>query len=158
MKNTTPHWIAIVLLGGALIAIGVKFVILGTTAPGSAEDPRMAVVLTKTERAMVLGEMRTLLATTQTLIEALNENDLKRAENAARKVGKAAVSTMDFRLRAKLPLEFKRLGFGTHDAFDDIADMAAAGKPPAEIQRRLAEAMNNCIACHASYRLIAATP
>ncbi len=153
MKNTTPHWIAIVLLGGALLAVGVKFIVLGSTGQGSAEDPRTAVMLTKAERAMVLGEMRTLLETTQAIVEALAENDMHTIASEARKVGKAAVSTMDFRLRAKLPLAFKKLGFGVHYAFDDIADMAEAGKPAREIQRKLAETMNSCTACHAAFQL-----
>ncbi len=152
-KTTTPHWIAIGLLAAALLAIGVKFVVLGSTQEGTAEDPRTVVVLTKGERAMVLGEMRVLLETTQAIVEALAENDMKTVATEARKVGKAAVSTMDFKLRAKLPIEFKKLGFGTHYAFDDLAAMAEAGKTAPEIQRKLAETMNNCIACHAAFQL-----
>jgi len=74
-------------------------------------------------------------------------------ERAARGVGSAALTTMDFTLSAKLPLGFKKLGFGTHYAFDEIADMAKAGKPVKAIQNKLAATMNNCIACHASYQL-----
>ncbi len=151
MKHTTPHWIAIGILGAVLIGIGVKFVVLGSTAKG--DDGRTAVLLEPAERQAVLGEMRILLETAQTIIEALAQEDMETVETAARQVGKAAISTMDFRLRAKLPLEFKKLGFGTHYAFDDIADMAAAGKPAREIQLKVAETMNNCIACHASYQL-----
>jgi len=153
MKNTTPHWIAIGILSAMLLGIGFKFIVLGSTREGDAEDMRTVVLLTNSERAMVLGEMRVLLESTQAIVEALAREDLQAVATAARKVGKAAISTMDFKLRAKLPLEFKQLGFGTHDAFDDIADMAAAGKPAREIQQKLAETMNNCIACHASYRL-----
>jgi len=151
MKNTTPHWIAIGLLSAILVAIGFKFVVLGSTA--QADDGRTAVLLEPAERQAVLGEMRVLLETTQAIIEALAVEDMAAVDQAARGVGSVAIKTMDFTLRAKLPLEFKKLGFGTHYAFDEIADMAKAAKPVKAIQQKLAATMNNCIACHATYQL-----
>jgi hypothetical protein len=74
-------------------------------------------------------------------------------EAAATPIGSAAIATVDFSLKAKLPAEFKKLGFGTHYAFDDIAKMADEGQPSKKIQLKLAETMNNCIACHAMYQL-----
>jgi len=151
MKNTIPHWIAIGLLSVILLAIGFKFIVLGSTA--KADDGRTAVLLEPAERQAVLGEMRVLLETTQVIVEALANDDLATVDRAAREVGSAAIGTMDFTLRAKLPLEFKQLGFGTHYAFDDIADMAKTGKSAKEIQTKLALTMSNCIACHVSYQL-----
>jgi len=139
------------LLSAILVAIGFKFVVLGSTA--QADDGRTAVLLEPVERQAVLGEMRVLLETTQTIVEALAVGEMTTVDQAARAVGSAAIKTMDFKLRAKLPLEFKKLGFGTHYAFDEIADMAKAGKPVKAIQQKLAATMNNCIACHASYQL-----
>ncbi len=151
MKNTAPHWIAIGLLSAVLVAIGFKFIVLGSTT--RADDGRTAVLLEPGERQAVLGEMRVLLETTQTIVEALANDDLATVEESARSVGSAAIQTMDFKLRAKLPLDFKKLGFGTHYAFDEIADLAKAGKPVKEVQQKLAATMNNCIACHASFQL-----
>jgi len=151
MKKTTPHWIIIAVLSALLIAIGFKFIVLGNTAKG--DDGRTAVLLEPAERQAVLGEMRGLLETTQTIVEALANDDLAAVDKAARSVGSAAIKTVDFKLRAKLPLGFKKLGFGTHYAFDEIADLAKAGKPLKEVQQKLAETMNNCIACHAMYQL-----
>ena len=151
MTSTKPHWIAITILSLLLVAIGIKFVVLGNTK--KADDGRTAVILEPVERQAVLGEMRTLLETIQTIVEALANEDLVAVEESARAVGKAAIQTVDFRLRAKLPLDFKKLGFGTHYAFDDIADMAKAKAPVKQIQLKLAETMNNCIACHASFQL-----
>lgn len=151
MKNTTPHWIAIGLLALLLLGIVFKFVVLGSTEKG--DDGRTAVMLEPAERQSVLKEMRLLLEASQAVVAALAEDDLAAVEAAARPVGKAAVATVDFRLRAKLPLAFKQLGFGTHYAFDDIADMAQKREPAKRIQKKLAETMNNCIACHASYQL-----
>jgi len=151
MKSTTPHWIAIGLLSAVLVAIGFKVLVLGSTA--KADDGRTAVLLEPAERQAVLGEMRVLLETTQAIVEALANDDLATVEQSARSVGSAAIKTMDFKLRAKLPLEFKKLGFGTHYAFDEIADLANAGKPVKEVQQKVAATMNNCIACHASFQL-----
>ena len=151
MKKTTPHWIAIGILIAVIGAIGVKFIVLGSTEQG--DDGRTAVILEPAERQAVLGEMRLLLETSQAIVEALANNDLKAVEDAATPLGSGAIGTVDFALRAKLPLEFKKLGFGTHYAFDDIAKMANEGKPAKEIQLVFAKTMNNCIACHAMYQL-----
>lgn len=138
-----------------LAAGAFKVIVLGSTEKG--EDGRTAVILEPAERQAVVEEMRLLLETTQAVVEALANDDLAAVEAAARPIGSAAIATVDFRLRAKLPLEFKRLGFGTHYAFDDIANMAQAGESRKAIQKKLAETMNNCIACHASFQLPAVT-
>jgi len=151
MKTTTPHWIAIGLLLAVIGAIGFKFVVLGNTEQG--DDGRTAVILEPAERQAVLSEMRMLLEASQAIVEALANDDLHAVEKTARPLGASAIATVDFALRAKLPLEFKKLGFGTHYAMDDIADMAKEKKPAKEIQLKLAETMNNCIACHAMYQL-----
>jgi len=151
MKTTTPHWIAIAILVTLLAAGAFKVIVQGNTE--QVEDGRTAVMLEPAERQAVLGEMRMLLETTQSIVEALATNDLAAVEAAARPVGSAAIATVDFSLRAKLPLGFKKLGFGTHYAFDDIANMAKEGQPAKAIQLKLTETMNNCIACHASFQL-----
>lgn len=151
MKKTTPHWIAIGLLLAVIVGIGIKVIVLGNTEKG--DDGRTAVILTPAERQLVLGEMRMLLEASQSIVEALANDDLASVESTARPLGAGAIATVDFALRAKLPLEFKKLGFGTHYALDDIADMARDKKPVKEIQLKLADTMNNCIACHAMYQL-----
>ena len=151
MKKTTPHWIAIGILLAVIAGIGTKVIVLGNTEKG--DDGRTAVILTSSERQAVLGEMRMLLEASQAMVEALANNDLETVENTARPLGASAIATVDFALRAKLPIEFKKLGFGTHYAMDDIADMAKENKPAKAIQMKLAETMNNCIACHAMYQL-----
>jgi len=152
MKNTKPHWIAIGLLSALLLAGVVKVVVLGSTGEKAA-DGRTALLLEPAERQAVLGEMRLLLESTQSIVEALANDDLTAVEAAARPIGSAAIATVDFSLRAKLPLDFKKLGFGTHYAFDDIANMANEKQPAKAIQMKLAETMNNCLACHAAYYL-----
>ncbi len=151
MKSSVPYWVAIGFLSAVLVAIGFKFIVLGNTT--RADDGRTAVLLEPGERQAVLGEMRVLLEATQAIVEALANDDLETAEASARSVGSAAIQTMDFKLRTKLPLDFKKLGFATHYAFDEIADLAKAGRPVKDVQQKLAATMNNCIACHASFQL-----
>ena len=151
MKNTTPHWIAIGVLIAMIAGIGVKFIVLGSTATG--DDGRTAILLDKAERKLILDEMQLLLAATQEIVEGLARNDLKQVEEAALSMGRQAKDTVDFKLRAKLPLEFKKLGFATHDDFDLIAQMAQSSQSRESIQLRLAQTMNNCIACHATFQL-----
>jgi hypothetical protein len=151
MKITTPHWIALGVLTAILAAGAFKVIVLGSTE--KANDGRTAILLDASERQLILGEMRGLLETTQTIVAALAEDDLATVERAARLVGMDATTTVDVRLRAKLPLAFKQLGFGTHQAFDEIADMAKSGTASKNIQQKLAATMSNCVACHASFQL-----
>jgi len=144
-------WVLSLILLLVLIGIGVKFVVLGSTAP--ANDGRTAILLNSSERQLVLGEMRALLETTQQIVEGLAENDMKQIEVAASAVGMQATTTMDVKLKAKLPIEFKKLGFATHQAFDDIAELARTGAEPRIIGQKLGKTMNNCIACHAAWQL-----
>ena len=60
-------------------------------------------------------------------------------------------------LVGKLPLSFKTLGFDTHKRFNQLAlDAGQLGDKDHTLEQ-LGELMNNCIACHAQYRLEAVT-
>lgn len=144
-------WVIIVVLLSVLLAIVVKFVFLGSTA--IAEDGRVQVLLDAGERDQVLGDMRRFLATTQQIVEGLSEHNMTKIETAASAVGMQATQKVDMRLKAKLPIAFKQLGFATHRAFDDIATMAKEKQGESRIQIKLADTMNNCVACHSSYQL-----
>jgi len=144
-------WTVIAILLAVIVGFGFKFMVLGSTA--TAEDGRIQVLLNVAERAQVLGEMRQLLASTQQIVEGLSENDAKKIAEAASEVGMQATTTMDVTLKAKLPMDFKKLGFATHQAFDDIANMAKSGKSVPAIQAKLASTMNQCVACHATFQL-----
>lgn len=150
-KCSKLPWILVLVLSAVLIGIGVKFVVLGNTA--QAPDGRTAILLDSGERQLVLGEMRALLESTQQIIQSIAEGDMQQVAQAASTVGMQATTTMDVKLKAKLPLGFKQLGFATHQAFDDIATMAAEKAEPRRLQIKLADTMNNCIACHAGWQL-----
>ena len=139
------------LVLAAVIATGVWLFIKGDTVPAS--DGRASIRLSEGERDKVLGEMRGLLEAAQAIIEASVANDMATVEAEARKVGMAAAEGESPALMAKLPLEFMTLGLGTHQAMDDLADLAATNPGKDAVLGALAETMLNCTACHASYRL-----
>lgn len=51
----------------------------------------------------------------------------------------------------------KALGFDTREKFDDIAATAARSKDGTQVMEKLSVAMNNCIACHETYRFVEET-
>ena len=72
---------------------------------------------------------------------------------AARKVGASSQHGMPGTLVGKLPLEFKKLGFDTHSRFDALALDAEQFGDREQSLTALSELMQNCIACHAAYRI-----
>jgi hypothetical protein len=132
-------------------ALGYKLVVVGETAPAS--DGRSAILLTPGERDLVLAEMRAFLQAVQAITQAVSEGDAARAASAARAVGAAAAAEVPLSLMAKLPLGFKELGLSTHRAFDQLALDAEQMGDTAPIQAQLATLLNNCVACHAAFRI-----
>lgn len=132
-------------------ALGYKLVVVGETAPAS--DGRSAILLTPGERDLVLAEMRAFLQAVQAISQAVSEGDAARAASAARAVGAAAAAEVPLSLMAKLPLGFKELGLSTHRAFDQLALDAEQMGDTAPIQAQLATLLNNCVACHAAFRI-----
>ncbi len=143
-----------VLLLGALLVIGAmayKFIIAGETIV--AEDGRQSLMLEVGERNLVLAEMRMFLSAAQQIIQAANEGDAEAVAKAAREVGRAAQQAVPGSLMKKLPLEFKKLGFDTHGKFDQLAMDAEEFGDTAVSLKQLGTLMQNCVACHAGYRV-----
>jgi cytochrome c556 len=97
--------------------------------------------------------MRAFLESVQVITTAVGKQDMPTIASAARKVGTAAQQAVPSSLAGKLPLSFKRLGFDTHKQFDTIAlDAEDLGEPDHALQQ-LSVLMQNCVACHAAYRI-----
>lgn len=142
---------AILLVGLSLISY--KFILTGAVTPST--DGRQAILLEESERNLVLAEMRMFLASVQKITKALSENDMKIVAEAAREVGLAAQQEVPGSLMGKLPLAFKKLGFDTHKKFDELAlDAKDLGDPQYALEQ-LSTLMNNCVACHSTYRISA---
>ena len=151
MKNFKILWAVICTLLIVLIAIAYKFIQGSVTA---SDDERVAVVLSKDERNLILSEMRNFLISTQQISEAITNDDMALVATLAKSAGMAAEENTPGSLLAKIPLAMKTLGFDTRKKFDQIAADAEQLKVPVHSRRQLDQLMKNCIACHASFKII----
>lgn len=151
MKNIKILWSVIILLLLTLASIGYKLV-QGEVAP--SEDTRIAVKLSKDERNFVLAEMRSFLITAQGVSEAITNKDLKLVAKLASGAGMQADKNTPGSLLSKIPLAMKALGFDTHHKFDQIASDAVQVNEPIHSRNQLDTLMKNCIACHASFKIL----
>lgn len=149
MKSCKICWTLTVLLAVALGAIAFQFV-NGSTI--KSEDGRTAIVMTSPERDLILGEMRTFLEGVQTIVEAIAADDMETVSATATSIGMAATGGEPAALIAKLPLDFKALGMGTHQAFDDLSMEASDMGDSQVVLAKLGELMLRCTSCHAGYR------
>jgi len=116
------------------------------------EDGRQSIQLLPTESRHVLSEMRIFLETVQQIIQGITENDMNVVKEAARRAAVANQVDTPETLSKKLPLEFKKLGLDTHKKFAILALDAEQLEDPEHALEQLADLMNNCTSCHASYR------
>lgn len=117
------------------------------------KDERTALNLNANEAALVRTEMRQFLNGVAQIIDAANKNDMKAAAAAAKPLGMAANREVMMSLAPKLPMEFRSLGGATHQSFDQIAMDAESMEDPKHTLNQLAEAMQRCVACHATFRI-----
>jgi cytochrome c556 len=135
------------LLVGAVAAQEIK------TDDGSG---RTALTLTPPEKAYVLDQMRRFVGSIQSITAGLADGDGARAVEAAAARGlKRNVDDPAFppTLGAKLPAAWKQFGGGMRKGFDTLAQGIADKQDTSQSLRQLGELMNNCVACHASYRI-----
>jgi hypothetical protein len=151
MKNFKILWAIICTLLIVLIAVAYKFV-QGSVAV--SDDERVAVVLSKDERNLILNEMRNFLISTQKISEAITNDDMELVATLAKSAGMAAEENTPGALLAKIPLSMKTLGFDTRKRFDQIAADAERLKVPVHSRRQLDQLMKNCIGCHSSFKII----
>ena len=142
----------IVMLLIFVIAGGVyKFIFQGSVSVIS--DARTAINLNHEERDLVLAEMRAFLTSVQQITKGISVNDMQLVVDHARKVGRAAQGEVPGTLMAKLPIQFKQLGFDTHSKFDQLAmDTKDLGDSNHALSQ-LSILLQNCVSCHAAYRI-----
>lgn len=150
MKFCKLCWAVTSALVLFIAVMGYKFIVVGSVT--ESDDNRTAILMTSAERNMILGEMRVFLEAVQTIVEAVAEDDMATVASAATSVGMAATGGEPAALIAKLPLEFKTLGFGTHGAFDELAMEATDMGNSKIVLAKLGDLMLRCTSCHAAYR------
>lgn len=143
-------WILVVVFGLSTGFMAYKFILSGSAE--KSDDGRLAIQLTANERDLVLSEMRTFLDSVQQITQGVADSDFETVEKAARSVGRAAQQGMPGTLIGKLPLEFKKMGFDTHAQFSQLALDAEQLGDDAPSLGQLATLLQNCVACHATYK------
>lgn len=121
-------------------------------------DTREPLHLSREEAAHLRLEMRGFLNTLQQIVSAAASQDMAALGAAAQTSGMAAAHEVPAGLRAKLPLPFRKLGNATHTGFDDLARDAASLGDSSHALEQLGGLMQNCVACHARYRIEIADP
>lgn len=120
--------------------------------PQNVDDNRQIIPLTEAETAIVAGEMRQMLASVQGIADGLAIGDMKAVVEAASKSGGHMMQELPAQIRMKFPEPFKQMGMATHKVFDQIARETKTIKDPVPVLSELSTAMQNCVACHATYR------
>lgn len=138
-------FLVLIIIGGVY-----KFVFQGSTT--QSPDGRIAIHLDAAERNLVLAEMRAFLEGVQLITTGIAEDNMQQVVQAAKAVGKAAQGEVPGTLIGKLPIEFKKLGFDTHQKFDHLAMNAEQFGDKTTALMELSELMQNCTACHATFR------
>ncbi len=151
LKSPKFLWLLIIALLVALGFMVKMFILTGNTIP--SKDDRTAILVTEDERTMILGEMRKFLETIQGVTEAIAKGDLKTVEELATEMGQGGDADMSPSLIGKLPIEFKSLGFATHDLFTELGKTATGGDANA-VLTGLGDLMLNCTSCHAGHKFV----
>ena len=151
MKSCKLSWILVAVLSVVLAVLAYKFTV-GEVKQYT--DGRLAVQLSKDERNALLLEMRKWLQSSQGILAAVSTGDFASVANTARLSGMAAEAQTPGSLFRKIPVEMKVLGFDTRKKFDEIAVDAESMKDSQHTIAQLSDAMNNCIACHATYSFV----
>jgi len=141
--------LSIVLWIGLVLVIGVK-IFKGSVE--KSEDGRAVVNLTIPEKALVLGEMRQLLASVGGILAGIEKNDPNAIAEAAYNGGTKMMVDATPGLMLKLPADFKMKGVGVHKYFDKIAEEAKKGAGKDKIISMLNTQLQTCVSCHASYQ------
>jgi hypothetical protein len=114
--------------------------------------------VTPVERAYILGQMRLFVISIQTIAAGLGAGDRAQAGEAAAARGlqrNANDPAFPLTLGAKLPAQWKQLGGGMRKGFDALAQTISSGDAQKSLEQ-LGIVMTNCVACHATYRVVTA--
>lgn len=138
------------LLIGVFLVFGYFFV---NGMYSTSSDNRRLIELAPAEKDLVLGEMRSMLKAVNGVIDALATKDMAKAADAASSAGMGMAVDVNPVLMAKLPLDFKELGMGTHAQFDELAAAIRSGADQESVLKSLSGITSRCVACHEVNRL-----
>lgn len=115
-------------------------------------DPRKSLGLNPAEKAEFLAEMQQMLGSIQGVIHGIALDDRDMIIKAAQYSGNRMARATPDSVRAKLDDEFKSIGGPTHLMFEELI-IRAETDPTDELLLFTAKIMNNCMSCHAKYKV-----
>lgn len=140
---------SLILWLGSISFIGYRF-IYGTT---EVVDKRIEITLNGEDRELVLKEMRLLLKGIKGIIKGLADNDFKIVQKSAKGIGMEMAADINPSLMSKLPISFKKMGIGVHEAFDQLASEVYQ-MDQKKVLKKVDKIMSSCLACHETYKII----
>jgi hypothetical protein len=154
--STRARWGA-ALLGALAFCAGVHVAQAGMPAAepsteSAVHDTRITLDLTPAERARFLAGMREMLGSVQGIVQGIGSDDRELIAKSAQASGNRMARATPEAERQKLPAGFKALGAPTHLLFEEIA-VRAETDDMASLTRLMGKTMNQCMACHATYKL-----
>lgn len=122
------------------------------SGPEGAADIRQIVRLTGAEKALVLDNMRQMLASVERVTDGLARGDKDAVARAASSSGMVMMKSLPSATRKKFPPAFTQLSSASHKAFDQIASEIQTDQDPKPVLKLLSQGLQACVACHSAYR------
>jgi hypothetical protein len=116
------------------------------------EDNRISLGFTAEEKAIFYTEMQQMLGSIQGILVGIGEENREKIIEAAKRSGNIMPRNMAGSIQEKTPPEFKRLGGSTHMLFEELA-IRAEDDDMISLAAFTGEIMNNCMACHAMFKV-----
>ena len=126
--------------------------LLSNAVGAEPANGRIDLRFTPQERTEFLTEMRQMLASIQGIIGGIGAADRNRIAEFARLSGNRMARATPDSVREKLPQSFRDIGGPTHMLFEELAVRAETDEMDG-LARFTAELMNQCVACHAAFRV-----
>ena len=133
-----PGWLLLLLM------------LIGTAT--KADDARIDLKFTAQERSVFLSDMRDMLASIQGVIQGIGAADRAQIADAARRSGNRMARATPASIRARIPQSFRDIGGPTHLMFEELAIRSETDEMDS-LARYTGELMNQCAACHATFRV-----
>jgi len=145
------------LLGALAFGAGAQAAQAGMPSAEPSTEPaihdtRITLNLTPAERARFLAGMREMLGSVQGIVQGIGSDNRELIAKSAQASGNRMARATPESERQKLPAGFKALGAPTHLLFEEIA-VRAETDDMASLTRLVGKTMNQCMACHATYKL-----
>jgi hypothetical protein len=135
-----------------LLSIALFLFVFQSAFAVQSEDNRQSMNLTDNEKTVFLADMRKMLASIQGIVIALGTENRQGMIDAAKASGNQMARDTPMRIKRKLPPSFQAIGAPMHLSFEEFAIRAETDELP-ELTARLGQMMNNCMACHAAFKV-----